>query len=240
MPVASLAASGRAALCGAALLAMLCPSSGCGDSGFAGGGGFGGEAPTPCAFGFIGDPALEPEIEVFAFGADGQDHPVSADGILDLIEPPQGGRVIFVGARARNIDGCGPLLTGALRDPTTDQLRFDTRSVNLAPDEDGWGSVARGDLSVYSNIPACANSWADQDIFGGTFDLEVKIVDRDGRKAETVISVSTQCTDVSQAETPPDVTLAGCLCTCKQGYITGESCDGGGGSGGAGGAGGGS
>lgn len=210
----------------------------CGDSGSQGGGGAGGNPPAPCQFDFIGDESLEPEIELFAFGADGVDHPLTDGATLDLIEPPQGGRVIFVGARAKNIDGCGPLLTGALRDPQNQQVRFDTRTVNLTADSDGWGSVELGNLSVYANIPACSNKWSEQNIFGGSFALEVSLADKDGREAKKTVNVTAACTEVSQAETPADVTLAGCYCTCKAGYVTGETCEGGGGVGGAGGAGG--
>lgn len=218
-----------------ALLALGLAITACSDSGPAGGGGAGG-APAPvCEHPFIGDESAEPEIELFVYGADGEDHPVGDGAVLDIIEPPQGGQVIFVGARARNVPGCGLLLTGALRDPGTMQVRFDTRTVNLMPDADGWGTVQLGNLSLYANIPVCSNKWAEQDIFGGDFSLEVKLVDKDGNKVEKIVPVSAACTSVSQAETPPDATLDGCYCLCKAGYITGETCEGGGNAGGSGG-----
>lgn len=218
-----------------ALIASALSITACSDSGPAGGGGAGG-APAPvCEHPFIGDEAAAPEIELFVYGADGEDHPITDGSVLDIIEPPQGGRVIFVGARARNVPGCGLLLTGALRDPGTQQVRFDTRTVNLKPDADGWGSVELGNLSVYANIPVCSNKWAEQDIFGGDFSLEVKLVDKDGNEVEKTVPVSAACTSVSQAETPPDATLDGCYCLCKAGYITGETCEGGANAGGSGG-----
>jgi len=216
------------------LLALIASASACGDSG-TGGGGAGGSPPAACEFPFIGDETAPPEIEIFAYGADGADYPISDGTVLDIIEPPQGGRVIFVGARARNLPGCGLLLTGALRDPTSQQVRFDTRTVNLKPDSEGWGSVELGNLSVYANIPVCSNKWSDQDIFGGDFSLEVKLKDKQGGEVEKIVNVTTACTAVSQAETPPEATLAGCFCICKAGYVTGESCEGGRGAGGAGG-----
>jgi hypothetical protein len=218
-----------------AVVALALAIAACSDSGPAGGSGAGGSPAPVCAFPFIGDEAAEPEIELFVHGADGADHPVSDGAVLDIIEPPQGGRVIFVGARARNVSGCGLLLTGAIRDPNTQQVRFDTRTVNLEPDAEGWGSVELGNLSVYANIPVCANKWTEQDIFGGDFTLEMKLVDPDGKTVEKIVPVTAACTSVSQAETPPDVTLAGCYCTCKGGYVTGETCEGGGNAGGAGG-----
>ena len=224
------------------LIALALSIAACSDSGPTGGSGAGGSPAPVCENPFIGDESAAPEIELFVYGADGENHPIADGAVLDIIEPPQGGRVIFVGARARNVPGCGLLLTGALRDPSTMQVRFDTRTVNLTPDDEGWGTVELGNLSVYANIPVCSNKWSDQDIFGGDFTLEVKLVDADDNKVEKTVPVTAACTSVSQAETPPDATLAGCYCICKGGYITGESCEGGGNAGGGdtGGAGGGS
>ena len=49
--------------------------------------------------------------------------PLADGGPLAILQPPQGGRVVFVGVRATNVDGCGLQLTGALRDETSRQVR---------------------------------------------------------------------------------------------------------------------
>ncbi|NUP13730.1 MAG: hypothetical protein HOW73_47445 [Polyangiaceae bacterium] len=198
-----------------------------------GGAGGGGGPPNTCTVGFLGDENAEPELEAFFFGADEADHPITDASVLDLIEPPQGGRIIFVGARARNVDGCGVVLTASLRDPTTNQIRFDTRSANLIVEDDGWGTVKPTDLSVYSNIPACQNSWSAQTLYEDGYRLEVKLVDSAGRVAEKSFDVHAQCTELSQARpSGPDV-LDECLCICREGYQIGDTCEeGGGGAGG--------
>lgn len=226
------------------LILLACTLAACPDDPPDGTGGSGGEGPS-CTVGFLGDQAQSPELEVFFYGADEADHPVADGAVLDMIEPPQGGRVIYVGARARNVDGCSVLLTATLRDPTTNQIRFDTRTANLQDEGDGWGSVQPGVLAAYSNIPACQNSWSAQTLYEDGYLLEVKLEDSGGRVAEASFDVRAQCTELSQARpSGPDV-LDECLCICREGYQIGDTCDGGGGAGqggggqgGAGGAGG--
>jgi len=201
--------------------------------------GGGGAGPDPCTIGFLGDPSQPPAIEIFYFGADEGSHPIEEGAVLDLIEPPQGGRVVFVGARATNVDGCGALLTGTFRDTVSNQIRFDTRSVNLSPEGDGWGSVLVGDLAQYANIPACHNTWTDRSLYGEDFKLEVRLRDREERLASADFTITAQCTDKSQREGPAPNVLQECLCICEGGYVLGDVCEeGGGGAGGNGGNGG--
>ena len=217
-----------------AVLVLLATTTACPDDPPDGTGGSGGEGPSPCNVGFLGDDTLAPELEVFFYGADELDHPVSDQTVLDMIEPPQGGRVIYVGARAKNVDGCGVLLTGTLRDPTTNQIRFDTRTANLLDEGDGWGSVQPGVLAAYSNIPACQNSWSEQTLYEDPYRLEVKLQDAGGRVAEASFDVRAQCTELSQARpSGPDV-FDECTCICRAGYELGDTCEGGGGQGGGG------
>jgi hypothetical protein len=177
----------------------------------------------PC---FFGDPNKEPELELRALRADGTDVPLVDGNDLAVIFPPQGGRVTFVGVRARNLDGCGIQLTGALRDPVTKQVRLDGRTLNLRREEDGWGTTGRGaetDLASsdaigdYSNIPLCPNQWADRDVFDQTFELEVVVVDSRKKSVSKKINVIPRCAEPGEKETA-------CRCLCKKGYVLGESC----------------
>jgi hypothetical protein len=186
---------------------------------------------TSCELAYLGDAAKDIEVELFFYGADEADHAITDGTTVDLILPPQGGRVVFVGVRATNLDPCAATLTGAMRDPTTNQIRFDTRTINLAPTGDGYGVSAPGDLSSYANVPLCHNTWLPTDIYGSDFKLEVTLADRDGKTITKTTTVRPECSE------PEADILAECRCICQGGYILGQPCDGAGGGGGAGGSG---
>lgn len=183
-------------------------------------------APT-CTLPFLGDDTMDPQIELFYFGADQMDHPLTEGGGIDIIEPPQGGRVLFVGVRATNVDPCGVTFTGALRDPGTTLVRFDTRNFNLVDDGTGHGASVPGDIASYANIPVCHNTWTDLDVYGSTFTLEVTLKDKRGRETMKSMSVVPTCAE-------PDK-RAQCECICEGGYMLGDACGGGGPGGGGGG-----
>lgn len=180
---------------------------------------------SSCATGFIGDPNADPIVEMRAIKADGSDVPIKDGDDLAVIFPPQGGRVAFVGIRAKNVDGCGLQLTGALRDPVSQQVRLEGRTVNLNKTSDGWGTTGTGvstdiassdAIAQYSNIPLCPNQWASQDVFDKTFELEVVVVDSRKKRADVKINVVPRCAEPGAKETA-------CRCLCKNGY-SGESC----------------
>jgi hypothetical protein len=169
-----------------------------------------------CGVGFLGDPAQPIAMSVISLGASGVSSEVHDGSSIDLLFPPQGGRVVFVGVRATNIDPCGVTLSGALRDPTNNQVRVDIRPVDLVPDDAGFGSSDDGVISTFSNIPVCPNQWSATDTFGHPYQLEIALTDRAGRAADAKIHVVPQCAE-------PDK-LTECLCLCKTGYVLGENC----------------
>ncbi len=186
-----------------------------------------------CETGYLGDPSAPAQLELRALKADGTDVPIASGDDLAILFPPQGGRVAFVGVRAKNVDGCGFQVVGAVRDPMTKQIRLDGRTVNLRRDPDGWGATGKGvstdiesadDIGNYSNVPLCPNQWAEQDVFDQPFELEVQIEDRRGKTASAKISVTPRCAE-------PGAKLTSCRCLCKRGYVLGESCGEDGGSG---------
>jgi hypothetical protein len=143
-----------------------------------------------------------------------------------MLTPPQGGRVIFIGVHATNVDGCGLQITGALRDLATNQVRPDGRTINLTPTGDGWGgsavfgSTVGADISSFANIPVCPNEWSSTNIYGTPYGLEVSITDRGGRMASQQIQVIPQCGEPA--------TLPECMCICMGGYVLGQACGAGG------------
>ena len=181
------------------------------------------DAPQPeCAAGFLGDPVKSPEIELRAIRADETDAPLKEGDDVALIFPPQGGRVVFVGVRATNVNGCGVQLSGAVTDPQTKQVRIDARTVNLNATGDGWGTsgVAMQSVSAaianYSNIPLCPNQWSATDVFDHVYELEVTLKDRERRSVTKAIHVTPRCAEPTN--------LDECLCICKVGYVLGEAC----------------
>ena len=101
--------------------------------------------------------------------------------------PPQGGQVIFVGIRATNVDGCALQLTGALRDLATQEVRVDSRTVDLIPRGDGWGVSGMRDIGLgvanFANVPVCPNEWSSTNIYGTVYGLEVTAQDRGGARS---------------------------------------------------------
>jgi len=98
-------------------------------------------------------------------GTNGVSTPVQSGGTVPLVTPPQGGRVIFLGVRATNVDPCAVKITGAIRDPATKQVRVDARTVNLSPSGDGYGVSVDSSISSFANVPVCPNEWASTDAF---------------------------------------------------------------------------
>jgi hypothetical protein len=168
-----------------------------------------------CALPFIGDPNQPIALEVTVL--DGGKARVLTEGAdVPLIFPPQGGRVVFLGARVTNIDPCAVRLSGAIRDPATSQVRIDNRTINLRPTDDGFGASIDTDISTFSNVPMCPNQWASTDAFDQPFKVELEVRDRKDRSAKKVITVTPRCAEPDRA--------AECLCMCKKGYVLGETC----------------
>jgi hypothetical protein len=173
------------------------------------------EPPGPCAP-FLGDREAEPEIEITALGVDSISAPITDGDTVNIVTPPQGGRVIFIGVRATNLCATGAVITGALRDPPTMAPTVDKRTVNLRAGDDGWGSSVDTDISTFANVPVCPNQWSSRDIYDQDYELIVVVTDKDERTATRTIVVRPTCAE-------PD-TRTECLCICKAGYVLGEPC----------------
>src|SRR4051812_17954769 len=84
-----------------------------------------------CTVGFLGDEKKPVQLEITARDVAGRAVPVKEGDDVAVVFPPQGGRVIFVGVRATNLDACQMTLSGVLRDVTTTPglVRVDKRTV---------------------------------------------------------------------------------------------------------------
>lgn len=215
-----------------ALVVLLASSAallaGCPDDPVATPSGNGGveSGPSTCPAGYLGDVDAPIQMELRALKADGTDVPLNDGDDLAVIFPPQGGRVAFVGVRATNLDGCAVQITGALRDPSTQQVRLDGRTVNLKRQDDGYGVAGMGtgsniadsaEIGDYSNVPLCPNQWASKDIYDQPFELELLVTDRNRKTMSKKITVTPRCAEPGEKETA-------CRCLCRNGYVLGEAC----------------
>jgi hypothetical protein len=196
----------------------------------------GSDAHVGCTKPFIGDATKDLEIEIIALKADYTSVPVAPGDGVALLFPPQGGRVVFAGVRARNVDPCGAELTGSMRDLATHQISADSRTINLEATADGWGQSADSDVSSFANVPMCPNQWSKTDLYGNTYALDISLRDRKDHHVTKTVNVVPFCAEPENA--------AECACICRGGYVLGETCEGGaptsssssgGGAGGAGG-----
>lgn len=191
-------------------------SAGAGAAGASGAGGQGGA--VTCGKPFIGDPSLPIELSLTIRGVDAVSSSLSDGQAVPLITPPQGGKVLFLGLRARNLSPCSVTITGTLRDPATTLSRVDGRVINLRATGDGWGASVDTDISTFANIPVCPNQWQDTDAAGAPFELSLALTDAQGRTAGASVTATPTC-----AETEPSLAKE-CACTCRKGYVFGQTC----------------
>jgi hypothetical protein len=172
--------------------------------------------PTGCTYGPLGDPTQPAQVQVIALGPDMTAVPIEDGDPVALAFPPQGGRVIFAGVRATNVDPCAVQLEGVVRDETTHQVRLDSRTINLKPSGDGWGESDPTDISTFANIPVCPNEWSKTNLYGTEYELAITLTERSGRMETQSLKVIPACSDPA--------TAAVCLCICQGGYVLGQSC----------------
>lgn len=177
-----------------------------------------------CPVGFLGDGGA-PDFTVTVLQADDSVVPVAQGDMVPMIFPPQGGRVIFVGVDATNVDGCELQLTGALRDLKTQEVRVDSRTINLIPIGGGHGVSGKTGESVaaaianFANVAVCPNEWSSTNLYGTLYGLEVTVQDKEGRQLTKKLDVTPVCGEPAR--------LAECECICQGGYVLGQECDGG-------------
>jgi hypothetical protein len=181
-----------------------------------------GTGPPPCTAGFLGSQSASLDFDLQVLTAGDQVVALSDGDIAPMIAPPQGGRVVFVGVHATNLDGCAVQLTGALRDLTTDSVTLDSRTINLLATGDGYGvsgtpsTAVSSAIANFSNVPVCPNEWASENVYGVAYGLEVTVQDRGGRQLTKKIHVTPQCAEQNN--------LNECLCICQKDYVLGQSC----------------
>lgn len=162
----------------------------------------------------IGDLSAAPELEIVHLDASNAVIKTEAMAKVPLQAPPQGGWILLIGVRARNIDGCQINLTTALRDACSNQLiQVDQRPTMLEMADDGWGVST---MTRFSNLPVCPQLTATRDLHDQPYIVEVSIEDIDHKKASASITVVPTC--------PTDPAASRCPCECARDYKTGDLC----------------
>jgi hypothetical protein len=155
----------------------------------------------------IGEPGGPITLEVVARSPNGVAEAVTEGGVVTLEEAPQGGYVIFAGARASNLDGCAVELEASLRDVCSGRVvSIEGRPVDLAVGADGVGAPKDpAELTNYANLSVCPNAALGRDAFGQPYLLELRITDAEGRTAQTSVHVTPVCAEPSSP----------CVCECR-------------------------
>lgn len=187
----------------AALLCLM--AAACGD-----------DAPEEC---FVGSRDAGPEVAIVLRQVDGTVVEATPGGPAPIIKPPQGGKVVFVGARARNLDVCGLQVTSAFYELCGNKVvgGVDHRPLNLEPGDDGW-AVPKNPVQIgnWANVPLCPDARATKDVEGEPYRLVLVLEDRKGRVAQAEIQVVPTCAE-------PEL-LEECKCECDGNYVLGQQC----------------
>jgi hypothetical protein len=150
----------------------------------------------PCP---IGDLTQAVEMIPVVRTPDGRTEDVHDGDAIPLIEPPQGGQVVFVGVRARNLDGCGLVIKATLRDPySSAPVGVEARPVDLTASPGGWGEAAApSDIASFANVPVCPSAVSTRDLDGQRYVLDIDVTDRAKRTAHTTLDVVPTCAERS-------------------------------------------
>jgi hypothetical protein len=160
----------------------------------------------------IGDMAAPAELEIVHLDARNAVINTQPMQTVPLLAPPQGGWIVLLGARARNIDGCRVKLTTALIDACNNEIiQVDQRPTLLEKTSDGWGVSS---ATTFGNLPVCPQLTATRDLHDVPYIMQVTLEDDDGRKATAKITVVPVC--------PENTPL--CTCQCARDYVVGSDC----------------
>ena len=165
---------------------------------------------------FVGDESLGPELQLIYRTIDGTYLDLADDEEVPLILPPQGGQVILIGARLRNVNICGMQMSALLRDTCTNRiLGREGRPIHLEKNADGWAVPIQPDaLDNYVNINACPNLASSRDIDQEPYQVELRAVNGNvdlGLQAQVrVLPVCAEASNVS------------CECQCDGDYVLGR------------------
>jgi hypothetical protein len=160
----------------------------------------------------IGDVSSPAELQILHLDANFSVIETQPMAEVPLLPAPQGGWLVLLGVRAKNIDGCHATLKTALVSTCDNQiLQVDSRPTHLDMGADGWGVSS---LTTFGNLPVCPDHTATRDLYNVPHNVIVSIEDTDGQKATASLTVVPTCAS--------DAPL--CLCECDRDYVDDNHC----------------
>ncbi len=160
-------------------------------------------------------------MQAIEYDQDTQAFKLVGDGdTVQLVRPPQGGHVIFVGARIQNLDTDTIELTGRVRDAKTNSIiQQDIRTVvtEPVPGQPGWRQCDHRSFSQVANIALCPD-YDPTDIAGQDYVLEIEVTELYAQDStgSTTLHVVPACAQSDPAE------KALCDCECAGDYTLGK------------------
>jgi hypothetical protein len=156
----------------------------------------------------VGDASAPIELQLVSMMG-----PLMDGDAIGLSVPPQGGFVIYAGARARNLRACNVTMRAHLIDPGSGNAltNLDQRSADLLLETSGyWGPATKNLEFDLPNIPACPDALgvgiADREAI-----LEVTVTDSAGKTARGSVRVVPRCNRLPR-----------CSCVCGPNYQPGS------------------
>lgn len=142
---------------------------------------------------FVGDSSAAPRIDaIFSLGS-GTQIDVNDGGTVPILRPGQGGGVLFIGARYRNMGSCVSI-SAQLRDPATNAIAgFESRTVDSDVGPDGQSASVKGDNYDTANVPVCPANTELGAVSGRVWTLDVTVTDSSGKSAKSSIKVTPIC-----------------------------------------------
>jgi hypothetical protein len=169
----------------------------------------------------VGDLDEDPVVELVWSNGDGY-QPLGEGDEVPMVVPGQGGRVLLLGVRAKNVDSCALQLSVSVHDQCTAEEGNDGRIVGregrpvaLRGRDDDWAVPSENDdaFDVFANIPTCPNLASSRDFDGHPYFVRARVTDQTtGKAAEAEGLVTPTCDDVY------------CACECDANRVLGDAC----------------
>ena len=182
---------------------------------------------TPIVECFYGDEAEAPAGELVFLDENFEMQNLLPGQAVPTVLPPQGGKVILVGARIKNMDMCSLQANGGVFDDCQRPARIigrEGRGLQMVPNDAIGFAEPRdpGTLNNYVNIPLCGNFTSSRDIDGEPYRVEIRFSDRARRSLVLTADITPFC-----AGTPGDPAgvFEQCECECDADYSFDLTCD---------------
>jgi hypothetical protein len=171
----------------------------------------------PCTT--VGDLSQPVEMQVVHRTSSGVAAPLEDGATIALVNPPQGGKILLIGVRVKNVDLCNATVQVAMKDLVTGRVAgIERRPVAWRIAADGFAEPAQpNEISDYANVPVCPNANIAQDIDGNPWELEVRFYDKDSNPTEQTLTITPTCAEDF------DPTL--CMCECAMDFGTACECE---------------